>query len=249
MSRYTGALWGLAIFIIIWHLTVILFEVPKWFLPSPADVLLAMIRDYRLILSHSAYTLAAALSGFLLALVTGLALALAMDYWPSLYAKLYPMLVVSQTVPVITVAPLIIIWLGLGLLPKVVVVGLVCFFPLTVSVTGGMQGTDPDLVDLMRVAGASRWQIIRLARLPAALPSFFTGLKISATYCVMAAVIGEWLGSSSGLGLVLTRASHSYQMGRAFAAITAIVILSLLMFLLVEIMARLSMPWHYRKRE
>lgn len=248
LNKYSGALWGLAIFVVLWQLGIILFEVPQWLLPAPADVLHSVIRDFRLLLLHGAYTLAAALSGFLLAVVSGVALALVMDYWPALYPKLYPLLVISQTVPVITVAPLIIIWFGLGLLPKVVVVGLVCFFPLTVSVIGGMQGTDPDLIDLMRVAGASRWQIIRLARFPAALPSFFTGLKISATYCVMAAVIGEWLGASSGLGLMITRATHSYQMARAMAAITAIVVMSLLLLLLVEMAARLLMPWRCTKR-
>lgn len=249
MSRYTGALWGLVIFIIAWQLAVTLAGVPKWLLPAPTDVIFSIAGDYRLILSHAAYTLAAAVAGFLLAVVSGMVLALAMDYWPALESRLYPLLVVSQTVPIITVAPLIIIWLGYGLLPKVVVAALVCFFPLTVSITGGMRGTDPDLADLMKVMGASRWQVIRLARLPSALPSFFSGLKISATYSVMGAVIGEWVGSSSGLGVVLTRASHSYQTGRVFAVIAAIVAMSLAMFLVVEALARICVPWYYRKRE
>jgi ABC-type nitrate/sulfonate/bicarbonate transport system permease component len=247
MTKYSGAISGLAIFIIVWQLAVVLADVPKWLLPPPSDILLTLIRDYRLLLSHALYTLAAGLAGLLLAVAFGVLLALAMDYWPALKLRVYPLLVVSQTIPIITIAPLIIIWLGYGLLPKVVVAGLVCFFPLTVSVIGGMQGADPDLVDLMRVMGASRWQVIRLARLPASLPSFFTGLRISATYCIMGAVIGEWLGSSSGLGVVLTRASHSFLMSTVFAAVFAIVALSLILFGLVEILARLSMPWYYRR--
>ena len=249
MSRYSGALSGLVIFIVAWQLAVSLGGVPKWLLPSPLDVLNSIMADYRLLIGHSVYTLAAALSGFVLAVVSGGMLALAMDYWPALRSRLYPLLVLSQTVPIITIAPLIIIWLGYGLLPKVVVVALVCFFPITISVVAGMQATDEDLTDLMQVMGAGRWQIIRLARLPAALPSFFSGLKISATYCVMAAVIGEWLGSSHGLGVVLTRASHSFQMGRVFAAITLIVVMSLAIFLLVEALSRLAMPWRHRQRE
>lgn len=249
MKKYVGSLSGLAVFIIVWQIGVTVAGVPGWLLPPPSEVLVTMARDYRLLLNHSAYTMAAAVAGFLLAVGSGVALALAMDYWPSFQSRLYPLLVVSQTVPIITVAPLIVIWLGYGLLPKVAVAALVCFFPLTVSVIEGMRGTDPDLVDLMRSMGAGRWKVIRLARLPAALPSFFSGLKISATYSVMGAVIGEWVGSGSGLGLVLTRASHSYQMGRVFAAIAAIVALSLVMFLLVEAAARAAMPWHYRRRE
>ena len=246
MSKYSGAFSGLVFFIVIWQLLVTLMGVPKWLMPAPTDVLGSLIKDHRLILSHSAYTLVAALTGFGLAIIGGTFLALIMDFWPALRSRIYPLLILSQTIPIITVAPLIIIWLGYGLLPKVMVVALVCFFPVTISIIGGMQAADDDLVDLLKMMGVSKWQVIKLARLPASFPSFFSGLRISATYCVMAAVIGEWLGSSNGLGVILTRATHSYQMGRVFAAITAIVVLSLIIFFMVEVMARLIMPWQYR---
>lgn len=247
MSGYRGALAGLAVFIAIWELAVLLTGLPKYLLPPPSDVLVCLVRDHQLIILHSAYTLAAAVSGLLLAVAAGLLLALAMDYWPALESVLYPLLVVSQAVPIITLAPLIIMWLGYGLLPKVVVAGLICFFPLTVSVIGGMRASDRDLAELMRVMGASRWQVLWLARLPAALPAFFSGLKIAAAYSVMGAVIGEWLGSSSGLGVVLIRYTHSYQTARVLAAVTAIVVMSLILFGLAELLSRRIMPWHYRK--
>lgn len=248
MSRYLNYFWGLAVFIVIWQVSVVLGDIPEWLLPAPSDVLDSLIKDSDMLLSHTGYTFAAALAGFILAIVSGFIIALIIDYWPLLGTKIYPLLVLSQTVPIITVAPLIIIWLGYGLLPKILVAVLVCFFPITINIIGGLQAADNDLSDLMKVMGASRWQIMRIARIPAALPSFFSGLKISATYCVTAAVIGEWLGSSKGLGVVLTRASHSFQMGRVFAAIAVIVFLSLIFFLLIEAMARIVIPWHYRKQ-
>ncbi|KJS69997.1 MAG: hypothetical protein JL50_01460 [Peptococcaceae bacterium BICA1-7] len=248
MSGCKGALGGLAVFIAVWELAVLLAGIPKYLLPPPSDVLVYIVRDYQLIILHSAYTLAAAVSGLLLAVAAGLLLALAMDYWPSLESGLYPLLVVSQAVPIITLAPLIIMWLGYGLLPKVMVAGLICFFPLTVSVIGGMRASDRELSDLMRVMGASRWQVLWLARLPAAMPAFFSGLKISAAYSVMGAVIGEWLGSSSGLGVILLRFTHSYQTARVLAAVTAIVVMSLLLFGLSELVSRRVMPWHHRRQ-
>ncbi|NTW04746.1 MAG: ABC transporter permease [Peptococcaceae bacterium] len=247
MLRYFRSFGGLLAFIAFWQIWITFGDIPLWLMPGPLDVLTSLFEDFGLLLSHGGYTLVAALSGFALALVLGMILALAMNYWPILGKEIYPLLVLSQTIPIITVAPLIIIWFGYGLLPKILVVALVCIFPITVSLLSGMDSIDIELVDLMRVMGASRRQIIVMAKLPAAMPSFFSGLKISATYCVMAAVIGEWLGASYGLGVILTRASHSYQTGRAFAAITAVVLLSLLLVLIVELSARITIPWHYQR--
>jgi ABC-type nitrate/sulfonate/bicarbonate transport system permease component len=247
MLRYFRSLWGLLVFVVLWHVWIVFGDIPLWLMPGPLDVINSLIEDSEMLLSHGGYTLVAALSGFFLALFMGIVLALIINYWPILGKEIYPLLVLSQTIPIITVAPLIIIWFGYGLLPKILVVALVCFFPITVSLQSGMDSIDAELVDLMWVMGASRSQIIFMARLPAAMPSFFSGLKISATYCVMAAVIGEWLGASSGLGVILTRASHSFQTGRAFAAITAVVLLSLLMVLIVELAARIIIPWHYQR--
>ncbi|MFZ5641958.1 MAG: ABC transporter permease [Bacillota bacterium] len=248
MTKYKGALTGIILLIVIWEFAAALSGIPKWLLPAPSDIAVSLVKDLGLILLHSGYTLTAAVAGLLFAVAAGVLLALAMDYWPSLESALYPLLVVSQAVPVITLAPLIIMWLGYGLIPKVAVAGLICFFPLTVSVVGGMQASDRDMADLLKVMGASRWQVLRLARLPAALPYFFSGLKISATYSVMGAIIGEWLGSAMGLGVILNRFSHSYQTPRAFAVVIIIVVMSLALFFLAELIARLVMPWNYRNR-
>ncbi|GBF34055.1 hydroxymethylpyrimidine ABC transporter, transmembrane component [Desulfocucumis palustris] len=234
--------------IAVWQGAVTFSGIQPWLLPSPLKVMATLWEMLPLLAKHSGSTLLAAVSGLLAAVLLALCLAAVMDLSPWFKQGLYPLLVLSQTVPIISVAPLFLIWFGLGLFPKIVVVALVCFFPVAVSTVAGMESADPAMVNLLKVMGSSRWQIIRLVRLPAALPSFFAGLKIAGTYAVMGAVIGEWLGASSGLGVYMTRASHSYQLDRVFAAIFVISLVSLLLFLLITLLARLAMPWYYKER-
>ncbi len=234
--------------LIIWQAVVQLSNIPEWLLPSPVRVLTTFWEVLPLLLHHSQSTLLATGAGLLTAITVAVALAAVMDFSPCVKQGVYPLLVISQTIPIISIAPLLIIWLGFGLLPKVVVVALVCFFPIVVSMVEGMESADPGMVNLLRVMGSSRWQIIKLVRFPAALPSFFAGLKIGGTYAVMGAVIGEWLGAASGLGVFMTRASYAYQLDRVLAAILVISLVSLLIFALIETTARLSMPWYYKER-
>jgi ABC-type nitrate/sulfonate/bicarbonate transport system permease component len=145
------------------------------------------------------------------------------------------------------VAPLFIIWFGYGILPKIMVVALVCFFPITVSLVEGMEAADRDMIKLLEAMGASPWQVFKMVSFPGALPSFFSGLKISAAYSIMGAVIGEWLGASKGLGVYMTRSMKSFLTDRVFASIVVISILSLFLFGIIVLIARLLMPWYYRK--
>lgn len=220
-----------------------IFSVPQWLLPGPHQVALAFAKDFLLIIHHTWYTLGAALAGFGLAVLLAGVTVLLMDLTPALRRGIYPLLVISQTIPIITIAPLLVIWFGYGLLPKVLVVALVCFFPVAVSATQGMSDSDPDLNELLLVMGAGKLQIMKLARIPSALPAIFTGMKIAATYSVMGAVIGEWLGASRGLGVFMNRAAHSYQPDRVFAAIFVVVLLSLSMFAFIELLSRWLLPW------
>ncbi|MTI81823.1 MAG: ABC transporter permease [Firmicutes bacterium] len=247
--KYRYPLIFLVGFLLLWEAVVYINTFPDWLLPAPSDVAAVLPEMLPILLEHGQYTLLAAVVGFLLAIVTALILAVLMDVFPVLRQGIYPLVVVSQTIPIISVAPLFIIWFGYGLLPKIVVVVLVCFFPVVVSVTQGMEAAEQDMVNLLRVMGASTWQIIKEVRLPAALPSFFAGLKIAGTYSIMGAVIGEWLGSSKGLGVFMTRAMHSYQFERLFSAIFVVSLLSVLLFLAIELTGRLVMPWHYKKEE
>jgi len=212
--------------------------IPPWLLPAPKKVIITLWETMPVLFYHSQTTLLAAVTGLVTAIVVALALGALMDFSPWVRQGVYPLIVVSQTIPIITIASLLIIWFGYGILPKVVMVALVCFFPVAVSIVEGMEAADPDMVNLLRVMGSSRRQVMKLVRFPAALPSFFSGLKIAGTYAVMGAVIGEWLGATRGLGVFMTRASYAYHMDRVLAAIVIIALISLLIFALIEILAR-----------
>jgi ABC-type nitrate/sulfonate/bicarbonate transport system permease component len=163
---------------------------------------------------------------------------------------LYPLLVVSQTIPMVALAPLLIIWFGFGMTPKIIVVALVGFFPIVVSTVDGLTDADPDMVGLVRSMGASRLQVLRHVRIPAALPSFFAGLKIAAAYSVTGAVVGEWIAGTSGLGVVITRSQASYRIDRVFVAVVIIALASIVLFGAVHLLARIASPWIYvSKRE
>jgi len=242
------ALGIMAVLLVLWEAGVHITGMPVWFLPPPSRVFTALVEMLPQLLDHSRYTLLAALTGLTAAVLVALVLAVVMAMSPRIRQGVYPLLVFSQTIPIITIAPLLIIWFGFGIMPKVVVVTLVCFFPVAVSMAEGMQAADADMVKLLQVMGASRWQTIKLILIPAALPSFFAGLKIAGTYAMMGAVIGEWLGASSGLGVFMTRASHAYQADSVFAAIMIISLISLLLFALIELISRLTIPWYYNER-
>lgn len=233
----------LLVCLVVWQIAVDFFQVPLWLFPSPAAIAKAFWHTRALIWAHALTTILETTAGFMLAIILSLAAGVVMVLSPLAKRLFYPLLIVSQTIPLIAVAPLLILWLGYGLLPKIVTVILVCFFPVTVSLIEGLELSDGDLLNLLKSMGATPWQILYMIRWPNALPSFFAGLKIAATYSVMGAVIGEWLGASSGLGVYLTRSSHSFRTDQVFAAILAITVLSLGYFLLIAGLRRLALPW------
>ncbi|GAB6159085.1 ABC transporter permease [Desulfotomaculum varum] len=239
----------LLLLLAVWEGLVRLSRLPDWLLPPPGRVAGALWQTRGLLWQHSLQTVAETLLGLFLAVAAGVLLATCMEWSYKLRQAVYPLLVISQTVPIIAVAPLFLIWFGYGWLTKVLVVALVCFFPVTVNLADGYRSAEPDMIRLLAAMGATTWQIFRLVKLPAALPYFFSGLRIAGTYSVMGAVIGEWLGASQGLGIYMTRASQSYLTDRVFAAIAVITALSLAIFLLVEGLGRLVMPWHYRAKD
>ena len=174
---------------------------PPYLLPSPVAVLRALAGDWPLLAGHAVTTLAEAGIGLAAGIALGAAAAVTMDRFEVLYRAFYPLVVLTQTIPTVAIAPLLVLWFGYGMLPKVVLIVVATFFPITVGLLGGFKSVDPDEIDLMRSMGASRWQIMRHVKIPAALPQFFSGLKISAAYAIVGAVIAEWLGGFSGLGV------------------------------------------------
>jgi len=193
---------------------------------------------------HAQTTLLAAVVGLLLAIAIALMLAVLMDRFRIIKELIYPLLIVSQTIPIIALAPVLLIWFGLGILPKILVVALVCFFPMAVNLVDGLENVDAELIELLQVMKADGWTIFTSVQLPSVLPYFFSGLKISVTYSVLGAVIGEWLGASSGLGIYMTRAMHSFSTSSLFAAILVVVLLSMGLFKITQFMAWLFMPWN-----
>jgi ABC-type nitrate/sulfonate/bicarbonate transport system permease component len=232
--------------LVIWEVAVRLSGLREVQMPSPSRVIEAGINQLPLIANHTWATLQVALVGLGAAVVVGALFALLMDAWPLAQRALYPLLVVSQTIPTIAIAPLLIILFGLGLLPKIIVVALVCFFPITVSLADGLRGTSKALIDVLRSLGASRVQILRLVKLPAAMPLFFSGLKVAVTYCVIGAVLGEWIAAPRGLGVFMLRSFSAGKTSQAFAGIVAVSVVTIALFLVVLVAERTLTRWHYR---
>ncbi|HNT52872.1 MAG TPA: ABC transporter permease [Candidatus Syntrophosphaera sp.] len=248
-SQYLLPLAFLVLLLAVWQVIGSRASVGFWVLPTPLSILQVFIGQPGLIWQHLKPTLWESLIGLALATLLGVLFALAMHSSRLIRQIFYPYLVVSQTVPIIAVAPLIILWFGFGIAAKIFVVVLVCFFPIALGLFDGLRQVPVEQIRLLKSMGASAWKIYRLLKLPSALPNFFTGLKLAATYSVMGAVIGEWLGGNAGLGIYLTRATRSFRTEHVFAAILAIVLLSLLIFGCVALLDRVLLNWHYKKIE
>ena len=229
--------------LLLWQAACSFGLVPSFMLPSPVQVVHALVNDWPLLAGHAATSLVEAAAGLALGIVLGAAAAIVMDRFEVLYRAFYPLVVLTQTVPTVAIAPLLVLWFGYGMLPKVVLIVVATFFPITVGLLGGFRSVDPDEVDLMRSMGANRWQILWHCKLPAAMPQFFSGLKISTAYAIVGAVIAEWLGGFSGLGVYMTRVRKAYSFDKMFAVIFLISALSLVLMWVVEVGRRIAMPW------
>jgi len=250
-QRYNGILFPaiLGIFILGgWYLVLAQGTLAKWILPTPGSILAVFDQHLPLLGKHLATTLAETVSGLLISLGVGVVTAFLMDRRKALDQAIFPYLILSQTIPIIAVAPLIIIWFGYGIQAKVFIVALVCFFPICVNLYDGFKNISVDYLRLFRSMNATPWQVFLRLKVPAALPSFFTGLKLSTSYSVMAAIIGEWLGGESGLGIYMTRAAKSYQTAQVFAIIVVISLVSLCLYGLVVLLERSLLRWRFIKQ-
>ena len=227
----------------VWQGACSLGLVPNFMLPSPVQVVSALVADFPLLLSHMWTTLSEDALGLVIGVAVGFVFAVLMDKFETFYLAFDPLLTVSQTVPTVAIAPLLVLWFGYGLMPKVLLVVLTTFFPVTVALASGFRSVDPDQVDLLRTMNATEWQIFRYAKLPAAMEQFFSGLRISATYAIVGAVISEWLGGFTGLGVYMTRVRKSFAYDRMFAVIIITSALSLALMKGVDVLERICMPW------
>ena len=248
-ARWVAPVLTVAALLVLWQLVCMAGLVPTYLLPSPVQVVQALSVDLPLLVSHSGVTIAEALLGLVLGVAVGFVVAVLMDRFEAVYRALDPIVTISQTIPTVAIAPLLVLWFGYGLMPKVLLVVLGTFFPITVSLASGFRSVDPDIIDLMRTMRASRRQIFWIAKLPAAMSEFFAGLRISATYAVVGAVVSEWLGGFVGLGVYMTRVRKSYSYDKMFAVILIISALSLALMALVSLLRRVSMPWERAERK
>ena len=229
--------------ILLWQLACASGLAPAYMLPSPVDVLRAFWSERTLLWDNALVTLQEAFVGLGLGVLLGFAFATVMDAVPALRRAIYPILVLTQTVPTVAIAPLLVLWFGYGLLPKIILIVITTFFPVTVGLLDGFASADPDAVNLLRSMGAGRWQIFRYIKFPGALTAFFSGLRIAAAYCVVGAVISEWLGGFGGLGVYMTRVKKAFAFDKMFAVIFLISGVSLALMALVDLTRRLCMPW------
>ncbi|MCH7843767.1 MAG: ABC transporter permease [Chloroflexi bacterium] len=247
------ATWFLPVSILIglvagWELWVNLADVPKWQLPAPSEIAEELGSSSGLLWKHTLVTLQEIVFGFLAALAAGLVLAGGIAYSRVLERSVYPIVIASQTVPIIAIAPLLLIWVGYGLTPKIIIVALICFYPIAVNTVDGLKATDPDMVNMLRTLGASRWQVFTKLQIPTALPFMFSGIKIGVSVSVIAAVIGEWVGASEGLGYLITYSQPLFLTARVFAAIFVLSVMGVGLFLLAVIAERMMMPWHFNEK-
>ncbi len=226
----------------LWQLVASLDSVDDLLLSSPGEVLQGLRDDRRLLADNALVTLGEVLLGLLVALVAGMASAVALHLVKPLRQAAYPLLVASQAIPIVVLAPLFVLAFDYGIGPKVAIVALLCFFPITVNVLDGLRSVDPELRKLMRSLGASRLTTLRKVELPTSLPYFFSGLRVAATVSVIGAVFGEWAGADEGLGRLVLLANNQLETPRVYAGVVLLAVMAVLLFSLVVLAERLAVP-------
>jgi len=242
---YLPALCLLALLIAAWEVYVALSDTRPYVLPAPSRIWSAFVHTRALLPEHTMTTTREALLGIVAGATVGVLLAAILASVALLRRVLYPLLIVSQTIPMIVLAPLLVIWFGLGLTPKIVVVALIAFFPIVVSTTDALLRADRELIALVRSMGANRLQVMANVLIPSAIPAFFAGLKIASAYAITGAVVAEWVGAQSGLGIYINRSSAAFRTDQIFVAIVIIAVLSMALFATVHVLSRVVAPWMY----
>lgn len=250
-KRFGGAVQvslTVAAFLLLWEASARGFKLPSYILPAPSEILVEL-GNRRLQYANAAlYTLQPMLMGFAAAVVIGVALALVVAFSRTMEKTVYPLLVFFQIVPKIAVAPLFIIWFGFGLVPKVLLVFLLSFFPVVVSAITAFRSVDPDILDLARSTGAGRWRTFVKVQIPHALPTLFTGFKVAAALSATAAVVAEFVASDRGLGYLLLEANGNLNTSMAFGSVFVLTALGFALYALVEIAEQIMIPWHVSQR-
>ncbi|WP_243099316.1 MULTISPECIES: ABC transporter permease [Clostridia] len=221
--------------------------ISKFMLPSPIDVVKSFVSDFPVLMSNAKVTLIEAFVGLAMGVLIGFLMAVLMDRFEKVYQAFYPLIILTQTVPTVAIAPLLVLWFGYEMLPKVILIVIVTFFPITVSLLDGFRAADRDTINLMRSMGASKMQTFWFVKFPGSLSQFFASLRISASYAVVGAVISEWLGGFNGLGVYMIRVKKGFSFDKMFAVIFLISAISLVLMKLVNLLQKKCMPWEETK--
>jgi len=232
-----------------WELLAKLGHIENYLLPAPSEVATALWRDRDLLSSDTWVTAREVLLGFALALAIGVAIAIVLHLSPVLRRAVYPLVVASQAVPVVVIAPILVIWFGFGITPKLVVIALICFFPVVVNTLDGLQGVEREQIKMMRTLGASRLDLLRRLELPSALPFLFSGAKVAVAVAVIGAVFAELVGSDAGLGHAVQVGTAQLETARVFAAVLILSVMAIALFGLVALLERRIVPWAHTSRE
>jgi len=246
-SRFLALLYPLGTLIamvVVWYAAVKLFHVPSYLLPLPGAVLQRIREDFGFLLYHSWITTYITLGGFLLSIAIGIPLAVVIVASRTLERAIMPWLILSQTFPKVALAPLVVVWFGLGLGPKLVVAFLVAFFPVVVSTIVGMRSIETEMLELANSIRASKLQTFWHFRLPLALPNIFAGMKVAVAFSVVGAVIAEWVGANAGLGYLLLQANANLDTSLLFSVLAALMVIGVVLYYAVEVIERFSIPWH-----
>ncbi len=211
--------------------------------PSPSEIAAALWENRGLLAENAWVTLREILLGILCALIAGVGMAVLMHRWRLLRDAAFPLIVASQTIPIVVISPILLVWFGYGIGPKILIIALFCFFPITVNALDGLRSTDPEAVKMMRSLDASRWQRFRRVEAPAALPSLFSGIKIAVVFAPLAAVFAEWVGADAGLGRLIQSDLANYQVARQFAAVFVLAAMALILIGLAALAERRVVTW------
>jgi NitT/TauT family transport system permease protein len=221
---------------------------PNYLVPTPVQVWDTTTGQWEFLIKHGTVTLYETIIGFVLASLLGLVTAILIAYSRTMEKALYPIVLFAQVIPKIAIAPLLVVWFGLGLAPKIILAVLIAFFPVVISGVAGLRSTDPELLDLSATMGASHWKTFRKIRFPNALPHLMAGLKVAVTLAVVGAVVGEFVGASEGLGYVLLLANGNLDAPLLFADLILMSIIGIVLFVVIEAAEALLIPWHASRR-
>lgn len=235
---------AILIFVVLWQVSVRIFHIETWLLPAPTDILAEGRASWDEFVPHLYSTVKLTVIGFTIGVTFGLVVAVILHVFTGIRETFYPFLILSQNIPTIVLAPLLVIWFGFGIFPKLIIATLACFFPVAISALGGFQQTNKELVHYMKMMGATKSQLFWKLELPHSIPAIFSGLKIAATYSVMVAVVSEWLGAQQGVGVFMTLATSSFRTPRVFVAIIVVMVLSLAFFGMIALLERMLLRWN-----